>query len=268
MIFDDLTLKQARSWLLAPAHPERLQALVGCTLDDTISDAEWLIDAVDGTVLQLIDIDDEDGTRTAKRDLRRLPLDAVLLLPKDLPDPQRALLAEALGPPPSPEDQANRTMLTAMGLDPDEIGGRPWQRHIAAVARSTEAGVAVSMHALESLHRHLTLLTQHRPAIALLTALADDDPVPLTRATARLFAAQHWRVLCKPDRALAVTQPLVTAHRHLPRALLAKTLVLRADCLCDLGELAEAGKVIRWAWATAQSPEASAVFERLKREEG
>ena len=267
-MFNDLTLKQARGWLLAADHPERLQALIGCTLDDTVSDAEWLIDAVEGTILQLIDIDDEDGSRTAKRDLRRLPLDAILLLPKDLPDPQRALLAEALGPPPSPEDQANRAMLTAMGIDPDEVGGRPWQRHIAAVARSTEQGVAVPMHALESLHRHLTLLKQHRPAIALLAALADDDPVALTRATARLFTAQHWRVLCKPDRALAMTQPLVTNHRQLPQTLLAKALVLRANCMCDLGETAAAEKAIRWAWATAQSPEASAVFERLKREGG
>ena len=263
-MFDDLSLKQARSWLLAPDHPDRRQALVGCTLDDTVSDAEWLIEAVEGTILRLIDIDDEDGTNLTRRDLLRLSQDAIFLLPDDLPDTQRALLAEALGPAPSPEDQANRDLLTAMGIDPDEVGGQPWQKHIAAVARSTEQGVPVPMHALEALQRHLTLLKLHRPAIDLLTALADDDPVPLTRATARLFAAEHWRTLRKPERALAMTQPLTAGHRHLPQALLSKTLVLRANALCDVGDTAAAEKTIRWAWATAQTPEASAVFQRLK----
>ena len=265
-MLDDLTLKQARSWLLTAGHPERRQALVGCTLDDAVSEAEWLIDAVDGTTLSLIDIDDEDGERVTKRDLKRLSVDAIILIPEDLPAEQNALLAEALGPPPSPADQANRDMLEAMGLDPDEVGGQHWQKHIAAVARSAEEGVAVPGHALDALYQHLTLLKQHRPAVALLMAVADDDPQPLTRARARFYAAKHWHALRKPQRVLEVTQPLASGHRHLPRTLLGEILVLRADCLCDLGDWSQADRTIRWAWATEQSKTASAVFERLRKE--
>ncbi|MCO4764150.1 MAG: hypothetical protein KC502_21745, partial [Myxococcales bacterium] len=178
---DDLPLNKARGWLLAADHPERRDALVGCTLDDAVSDAEWLIDAVVGTTLHLLDVDDEDGERTATRDLARLSADAVILLPDDLPTAQASLLAEAVARTETPKERASRELIEAMGLDVDQLGGPLWVGRIAAVASATEDAVAIPAQALMAVHNHLLLTRNYRPATQLFEAVAVDDPMPSTR---------------------------------------------------------------------------------------
>lgn len=265
---DDFVLSDIRSWLLEQEPADRRQALVGCSLDDAVTDAEWRIVSVDGQVLVVVDDDDPTGKRKGRRDLLRLSADAVLTVPDELAETQRDLLAQALGPPASPEEEKTREMLELMGIDPQRLGGFDWQKRVAELGWAVEQCEPVSRDELREVHLRLRTVKSNRPAVRLFDKIADSDPDQLTRAAAALYAASHSRDLGRAKVALEYTEGLAEGHRSLPRGLLAAVLVQRAACWCDLGEWSKADETARWAWAVEQSDFCSAVFGRIRRERG
>ena len=233
-----------------------------------MTDAQWRIVSVDGQMLLVVDEDDPTGRRRGRRDLLRLSADAVLTVPDELAQAQRDLLAHALGPPPTPEEEEAREMVELMGIDPRRLGGSDWQKRVAELGWAVEQCEPVSRDELREVHLRLRTVKAHRPAVRLFDEIADSDPDRLTRANAALYAASHSRDLGRAKVALEYTEALAQGHRSLPRGLLAAVLVQRAACWCDLGEWSRATKTARWAWAVEQSDVCSAVFGRIRREGG